>query len=66
MNRSSAWFEKHYPGMKAKRIIIHPTNIVASAAAFTHEVEATREKELNKFKTQVREISSILFRHEPE
>ncbi|MVF24613.1 DEAD/DEAH box helicase [Methylocaldum sp. BRCS4] len=54
MNRSSAWFEKHYSGAKAKRIIIHPTNIVASAAAFTHEVEAMRENELRRFVKAVR------------
>ena len=24
MNRSSSWFEKHYPGLKARRIMIHP------------------------------------------
>jgi replicative superfamily II helicase len=49
MNRSSAWFEKHYSGLQAKRIIIHPTHNVASAAAFTHEVEAMREGELRRF-----------------
>jgi replicative superfamily II helicase len=48
MNRSSAWFDKHYPGMSVKRIIVHPSNTVQSAAAFTHEVEAMREAELKK------------------
>jgi len=48
MNRSSAWFGKHYPGMSVKRIIIHPSNTVQSAAAFTHEAEAMREVELKK------------------
>jgi len=48
MNRSSAWFEKHYPGMKVKRVIVHPSNTVQSAAAFTHDVEAMRESELKK------------------
>ena len=43
MNRSSAWFDKHYPGSKVKRVIIHPAHTVASAAAFTHSVEAMRE-----------------------
>jgi hypothetical protein len=56
MNRSSAWFEKHYRGMKVKRIIIHPANFVASAAAFTHEVEAVRESELKRFVKHVREF----------
>src|SRR5205814_7736302 len=40
MNRSSAWFDKHYPNMEVKRIIIHPAYVVPSCAAFTHEVEA--------------------------
>jgi replicative superfamily II helicase len=48
MNRSCAWFDKHYAGMSVKRVIVHPTNTVQSAAAFTHEVEAVREAELRK------------------
>ncbi len=32
MNRSSSWFEKHYPGLKARRIMIHPAKKVESAA----------------------------------
>lgn len=49
MNRSSAWFEKHYPGFEAKRIIVHPAAKIQSAAAFTHEVEGMRERDLKKF-----------------
>ena len=56
MNRSSAWFAKHYPGMRVKRIIIHPTHVVESAASFTHDVEAMRESELKKFVKAVREL----------
>jgi hypothetical protein len=56
MNRSSAWFEKHYPGMTVKRIMIHPSNTVPSAAAFTHEVEAMRDAELRKFVKSAREF----------
>lgn len=56
MNRSSAWFDKHYAGMKVKRIIVHPANAVASAASFTHEVEAMRQKELRRFVKQLREF----------
>lgn len=48
MNRSSAWFEKHYTGMKVKRIIVHPASSVASAASFTHGVEVMRESELRQ------------------
>jgi len=54
MNRSSAWFEKHYAGMKVKRIIIHPAGAVASAASFTHEVEVTRESELRRLVKHLR------------
>jgi replicative superfamily II helicase len=56
MNRSSAWFEKHYPGMNVKRIIVHPSNTVQSAAAFTHEVEAMRVVELKNFVKSAREF----------
>jgi replicative superfamily II helicase len=49
MNRSCAWFGKHYAGCRVKSIIIHPTHTVASAAAFTHPVEAMRETELKRF-----------------
>lgn len=56
MNRSSAWFDKHYQGMSAKRIIVHPSNTVQSAAAFTHGVEAMREPELKKLVKSTREF----------
>jgi replicative superfamily II helicase len=56
MNRSSAWFEKHYPGMNVKRIIVHPSNTVQSAAAFTHEVEAMRVVELKSLVKSAREF----------
>jgi replicative superfamily II helicase len=56
MNRSSAWFDKHYSGMDVKRIIIHPSYVVPSAAAFTHEVEAMRETELKRFVKHIREF----------
>lgn len=48
MNRSAAWFEKHYVGMKAKYLIIHPGSKVESAAAFTHPVEVLRGDSLRK------------------
>ena len=56
MNRSSAWFEKHYPGMSAKRVIVHPAGKIESAAAFTHEVEGMRESDLKKFVKACREF----------
>ena len=54
MNRSSAWFAKHYNGMSAKRIIVHPAAKEESAASFLNEVEVMRPKELNKLLTNVR------------
>lgn len=54
MNRSSAWFEKHYAGKNVKRIIVHPAHKVESAASFTHEVEAMRVAELNSLIKQLR------------
>lgn len=56
MNRSSAWFEKHYPGLTAKRILIHPAKMVERAAAFTHEVEVMSESELKSFLKATREF----------
>lgn len=56
MNRSSAWFGKHYAGMQVKRLIIHPSNTVPSSAAFTHDVEAVREADLRQLVKAVREF----------
>ena len=56
MNRSSAWFDKHYPGMKVKRVIVHPAGAVESAAAFTHEVQGMRDADLRKFVKACREF----------
>lgn len=49
MNRSAAWFQKHYPGCKALHIEIHPAYQVQSAANFLIEVRVMREKELKGF-----------------
>ena len=54
MNRSCAWFEKHYAGASVKRIIIHPAANLESAGAFTHEVEVMREPELRALVKQVK------------
>lgn len=56
MNRSSAWFEKHYPGMSVKRLIIHPAGKIESAAAFTHDVQGVREADLKRLVKAVREF----------
>ncbi len=49
MNRSCAWFEKHYSGMNAKNIIIHPGRNIESAAAFLRPVEGMAEPDLRSF-----------------
>ena len=54
MNRSSAWFDKYYPASRVKRLIVHPSKRLQSAAAFTHEVEVVRESELRKLVGAVR------------
>lgn len=54
MNRSSAWFIKHYAGMNVKRIMVHPAAREESAASLLHEVEVMRPKQLNKLVANVR------------
>ena len=54
MNRSSVWFDKYYPTCRVKRLIVHPSKRLQSAAAFTHEVEVVRESELRKLVRAVR------------
>jgi replicative superfamily II helicase len=49
MNRSAAWFDKHYKGMDATRLIIHPAKRIQSAAAFTHRVDGLTVSDLNRF-----------------
>jgi replicative superfamily II helicase len=56
MNRSSAWFEKHYAGMKVKRLIVHPAKRIESAAHFLHEVEGVAVSELRKLEKACREF----------
>lgn len=54
MNRSFAWFQKHYPGCIAMCIEVHPAHQVQSAANFLQEVGIMREKELTRFVRAVR------------
>ena len=56
MNRSNAWFDKHYAKMNVKRVIVHPASKVASAAAFTHPVEVMRESDLMNLVKACREL----------
>jgi len=54
MNRSAAWFDKHYRGMTATRLIIHPAKKIASEAAFTHSVLGVTESDLRTFEKACR------------
>lgn len=56
MNRSAAWFEKHYAGMAATRLIIHPAGKIESAAAFLHKVKGVREADLRRFEKACRQF----------
>jgi len=58
MNRSAAWFQKHYPGCKAIHTEVHPAYKVQSAANFLVEVRAMRDKELKAFVRAVRNFFS--------
>src|SRR3569623_2113603 len=49
-------FEKHYAGMKVKRIIVHPAGTIASAASFTHDVDGMREVELRRWVKRLRDF----------
>lgn len=54
MNRSCAWFERHYPGCEATYILIHPAKKVSGAAAFSYEVGVFTNSELRKFREAIR------------
>ncbi|WP_338806297.1 helicase C-terminal domain-containing protein [Pseudomonas chlororaphis] len=53
MNRSCAWFTKHYSACNATNIIVHPTNNLESAGAFLSDVVVLKEKSLGKLKSQI-------------
>jgi len=54
MNRSCAWFDKNYSGVKAKNIMIIPTRKLARNTSFTHSVHVIREKGLANLVRNVR------------
>lgn len=60
MNRSAAWFDKHYKGMNATRVIIHPAKKIQSAASFTHDVLGITENGLGKFEKACRNFFKSL------
>ncbi|MBI3480604.1 MAG: DEAD/DEAH box helicase family protein [Nitrosomonadales bacterium] len=54
MNRSYAWFVKHYLGAEVTSIWIHPTNVLQSAAGLLQPAEVMRQAELRQFVKRVR------------
>lgn len=54
MNRSVAWFNKHYPGMNVQNIMIHPSHNVQSAAAFLQPVEVMRVNEMKSLVNRIK------------
>lgn len=54
MNRSYAWFVKHYLGAEVKNVWIHPTNALQSAAGLLQSAEVMRQTELRQFVKRVR------------
>jgi len=56
MNRSVAWFLKHYPGLAARKVMVHPSYKEASAASFLHTVDVMRPAELTKLVRSLREF----------
>ena len=54
MNRSSAWFNRYYPGSEVTRILIIPTNKLAVEAALNDDVIIMRKKHLDQLTKNVR------------
>jgi len=54
MNRSSAWFNRYYPGSKVTRFLIIPTNKLAIDAALNDDVIIMRKKHLDQLVKNVR------------
>lgn len=48
MNRSAAWFKKHYGGAAARHFMIHPSRKLEAAAALLQETFVVREKHLKR------------------
>jgi len=58
MNNASAWFRKHYPGAKVKRIMIIPTKTLSRGAGFNEDVEIMRNRDLGRLTNNVRAFFS--------
>ena len=58
MNRSSAWFRRHYPGSSVTRVLIIPPHKLASSAALNDEVLIMRKKHIDQLTRNVRAFFS--------
>jgi replicative superfamily II helicase len=54
MNRSCAWFDKHYAGATVKNVMIIPTRNLSRKTLFTHPVHIIKEKGLGNLVRSVR------------
>lgn len=54
MNSSCGWFSRIYAGAKVTNVMIVPTNRLANAATFSHDVRIMQDKGLTKLKENVR------------
>ena len=54
MNKSSAWFNRHYPGSTVSRVLIIPPHKLASAAAFNEYVLVMCKQHLDQLTKNVR------------
>jgi replicative superfamily II helicase len=54
MNRSYAWFGKHYLGADVESVWIHPANTLESAAGLLQPTKVMRQADLRQFVNRVR------------
>lgn len=60
MNRSCAWFKKHYKSCESRNLMVIPTHKVGSAASFMHPVDIVRKQELERLVRAVRKFFQSL------
>ncbi|OZC01465.1 DEAD/DEAH box helicase [Rubricoccus marinus] len=65
MNRSCAWFERHYEGRSAVYLMVHPTHQLESAGAFTHDVSVITKRGLRRLVEKVRAFFAEFSTSEP-
>lgn len=61
MNRSAAWFGKHYPGVAADCVLIIPPKKLSSAAALIQPTTVLQKKGLEKLTKNVRSFFGEFF-----